>query len=425
MEGARIVDRDDDTLAATHGMGDYDFVLHMTTRDISDAFVRDAIESVPVEDRERLKAAVRRPYEAKSAYRTAKAVSLDLQRLLNTGTPEQDEELRSCIAELEALAEQAVTTAMERLPDDRLAYFRRLRDDRGAGKKQKGGALPPAQVSDMDIRPYRVMQLADAIHDFADTSDGGERQEQLRKDLGTILPILNVPIMPRSETTIRRKMTVADVADKTAFIEAMGMNAKLDFGDGPVDNPLFGLGFEKKCYVHDGKRDESKFAGPSVHGTKEHGEFHSVEMFCYGLSARETVLRLEQLLDMRDRIDGVFTSSRIFVVDQNALPGHPGEERAPPFVIAWMLGFRNTIASILKYHSVPDKETSMSTFGELHFCDASIHDGAKTELATLSPHGHTGLVLHRDAKIRITFDGAPTTKGYGLVIESDDCPIDI
>jgi hypothetical protein len=430
MEGTRIVDRDDDTLASTKRMGDYDFVLRMTTRQVSDVFVRDAIESVSVEDRERLKAAVRRPYESKSAYRTAKAVSLDLRRLLNTGTPEQDDELRSCIAELEALAEQAVATAMERLPDDRLAYFRQLRDDmraasdRGPLKKQKGGGVPPAQVSDMDIRPYRVMQLADAIHDFTGASEG-VRQEQLRRDLGVVLPVLNIPIMPRSDTKIRRKMTVADVADKSAFIEAMGMNAKLDFGDGPMDNPLFGLGFEKKCYLHDGKRDESKFAGPSVHGTKEHGEFHSAEMFCYGHGAKETVLRLEKLLEMRDQIDGVFANTRIFVVDQNALPGHPGPDRAPPFVITWMLGFRNTIASLLEYHSVPDKATSMSMFGELYFCDASLHDNARTDLATLSPHGYTGLVHHRDAKVRVAFDGEPTAASYGLVLESDDCPIDI
>ena len=57
-----IVDRDDDTLASTRRMWDYDFVLRMTTIQVSDAFVRDAIESVSVEDRERLKAAVRRPY---------------------------------------------------------------------------------------------------------------------------------------------------------------------------------------------------------------------------------------------------------------------------------------------------------------------------------------------------------------------------
>ena len=67
----------------------------------------------------------------------------------------------------------------------------------------------------------------------------------------------------------------------------------------------------------------------------------------------------------------------------------------------------------------------MSTFGELYFCDASLHDNADTDLATLSPHGHTGLVHHRDARVRITFDGEPTAKSYGLVIESDDCPIDI
>ena len=128
---------------------------------------------------------------------------------------------------------------------------------------------------------------------------------------------------------------------------------------------------------------------------------------------------------MRDRIDGVFDSSRSFVVDQNALPHHPGEERSPPFVVTWMLGFRNTIASILKYHSVPDDATSMSTFGELYLCDASLHDNARTDMATLSPRGHTGLVHHRDAKVRVTFDGAPTATSYGLVIETDDCPIDI
>ena len=420
MDGARLVDRDDDNLVDTSRMGDYDFVLRMTTRDISDAFVRDTIESADIEDQERLKAVALR--STSSAYRTAKAIIMDLQELQS---PEHDGEIDECIAELETYAKEAMTSTQPyRLPDDRLKYFRQLRNDVRRRKKQTGSGLPPDDVSAMDIKPYRVLQLADAIHDFADNSEDGDRREILRKDLSAVLPTMNIPIMPRSKTTVRRKITLADVADKSAFIEAMALNSTLDFGDGPMDNPLHGLDFERNCYVHDSKKDETMFAGYSKRGL-----FHGVETFCYGTrDTKETILRLQELLYMRDKIDEVFffsPDSRAFIVDQNALPGHPGHERSPPFIIAWMLGFRNTIASILKYHSVPDKDTSFSSFGKLYFCDASLHDGAKNTVATLSPLGNTGMVFHRDAKVRVTFDGVPTRTSYGLRIESDECPIDI
>lgn len=96
----------------------------------------------------------------------------------------------------------------------------------------------------MDVRPYRVLQLADAIHDFADGSvDGdGAVQMTMQKDIGCVLPEAFVP------GERRRRLTLLDLADKSKFVRIMGANSALTFDGVEVVNPMQDLDFEKHMY---------------------------------------------------------------------------------------------------------------------------------------------------------------------------------
>jgi hypothetical protein len=404
---------DNDELGSTY-LARFDFVLTMVDEDVCRDFVARIIRDSSSEDRSRLERAVVRPFGARSAYRTAIALAKDLRELPETP------ELLSCIAELEVYAQEALDGIIDNLPDDRLVYMRALRRTPGG---QKGGALvPPYDVSDMDIRPYKVLQLADAIHDFADGSvkDDGTVQTIMQKDIGCVLPDAFVPEENRS-----RKLTLLDLADKTKFIEIMGANSHLTFGGVKVENPLQDLDFEKNMYKHvDETSDESIVPKSALHDKNTAPKQH-VEIFCYG-AHMATILDLVDLVELRDTIEKTFGTDLKFVVDQNALSDHPGEARPMPFIAAWMLGFKNVIKELERFHKVRQGDAEFTHVGDLVYCDASIHDGARPfHNATPSPDA-TGDVYHRYAKIQVNLGGLHGN-GYKINITRTDsaCPINI
>ena len=401
--------------SSSRNLAMYDFVLRMTTREISDAFVTKAIEESTPEDRETLARAVRRPYEAESAYRTAKALAGDLKRLIDGGHDKSA--LDACIKELDEYAEEVITSRRVRLPDDRLLEIRKLRDSLRA---QTGGAVPPETIN---ILAYRVLQLADAIHDFAD----GRYQDALRKRLAISLgvtddglPMMEIPITYRSSITRRRQLTLDDILNKSVFIEAMALNQNLTFGTQSVENPLWKMDFQK--HIYDGKSDETAVPKYREFGNRTDGLKHQVEMFCYPSDDRP-VLRLAELVDMRGVITKAYSvPGRKFVVDQNAVPGHPGDDRPLPFLVAWMLGFENTLASIKRFHKI-EESVNWTTFGRPYYCDASIHDGATYGRCVASAN-RTGKVFHEESKVQVSFEGLRGDDGYGIVIEAQ-APVSI
>jgi hypothetical protein len=393
----------------------FDFVLKMVDEDACRDFVARIIKDSSLEDQTRLERAVVRPFGARSAYRTAIALARDLREL-----PESPE-LLDCIAELEVYAQDALDGVIDKLPEDRLLYIRSLRTKRKPG--QKGGAMvPPDDVSDMDIRPYKVLQLADAIHDFADGSVEGDGtvQEIMRKDIGCVLPEAFVPGENRS-----RKLTLLDIANKSKFVEIMGANSHLTFGGVKVENPLQDLDFDKHMYKHvDETTDESLVPKSTLHDKNTAPKQH-VELFCYG-DHMATILDLVELVELRDTINNTFGPNLKFVVDQNALPDHPGEARPIPFIVAWMLGFKNVIKELERYHKVRQGEAELAHVGDLKYCDASIHDGARFFHNATPSTGATGDVYHRDAKIQVNLYGLHGN-GYKINNSRTDsgCPINI
>jgi hypothetical protein len=341
----------------------FDFVLKMVDKDVCRDFVARIIKDSSPEDRARLERAVTLPFGARSAYRTAKALASSKPK-----------------------------------------------------PPQKGGAMvPPDNVSDMDIRPYKVLQLADAIHVFADGSVEGDGavQKIMQTDLGCILPDAHVPGENRP-----RRLTLLDLADKSKFIEIMGANTHLTFDCVKVENPLRDLDFEKHMYEH--VYDESLATKFALYDKKTAPKQH-VEIFCYGAHTA-TIQDLVELVELRDTIESTFGTGLSFVVDQNALPDHPGEPRPIPFIVAWMSGFKNVIAELERHCG----ESQFTYVGDLKYCDASVHDGARFfHSATPSPHA-TGDVYHRDANIQVHLGGLHGD-GYKINISRtySGCPINI
>ena len=394
----------------------FDFVLKMVDEDVCRDFVERVINDAAPEDQARLERAVTRPFGARSAHRTAIALAKDLRELPETP------ELITCIVELEAYAQEALDGIIDKLPEDRLLYMRSLRSQPTTGSQKGGAMVPPEDVSDMDIRPYKVIQLADAIHDFADGSVEGDGtvQKIMQTDLGCVLPEAYVPGENRF-----RKLMLLDLADKSKFIKIMGANSHVTFDAVKVDNPMQDLDFEKHMYKHVDETSDESLVPKSVLHDKNTAPKQHVEIFCYGAHAA-SLLDLVELVELRDTIEKTFGTGLSFVVDQNALPDHPGQARPIPFIVAWMLGFKNVIKEVERFHKVRQGDAEFTHVGDLVYCDASMHDGARPfHKATSSPVA-TGDVYHRDAKIQVNLDGLHGD-GYKINIRRTDrsCPINI
>lgn len=408
-------------------MSQWDVMLAMTSPEIAKAAVEVAIARGSPEDRGRLAAAIkgrhvsgleiRRVLQTYPEYRMAMSLICDL---VDSDDPEAADVIISLNQFVSDLAQHAAGDGDGRPTFEGLDGIRRRYLPRRS-VPQKGGGVPD-DISDMDINFYRVMQLGDAIHDFAD-DENEDLRETLLADLGAVLPNMHVPIVKGASKTHFRKPTLAEIADKEGFVEFMTLKNEVKFGDAPVQaNPLHGKSFEKGMYRHvHGTKETNKVGYKLVDGYKHH-----YEIFCHqppegGL----TLLRLIELVDLREKIRAAFAlpDGFKFVADQNALPGHPGVARSLPFMIAWLLGFKNTIDQIMNFHQVVD--AADDNFGVLCSCDASLHDGAKFRPSLFSEE-ETGVVFHELSMVTLRFDKKPTDNSYGFVLESTSgCPLDI
>lgn len=418
-------------------MAKWDFVLDMTTLEIAEAFVGEVISSGSPEDRARLASMVRdgrhvdgrflkHALRAFPEYSPAKSLVADLAKLdsADPEIPDMIDRLNRFLVDLAQHVADDESGAAPTFPG--LAQLRRrFFPDPERPRTQKGGAPVPEDVSNMDINYYRVMQLGDAIHDFADDEPNEDLRPDLEEDLGVVLPAMHVPLVQWSEKTQFRKPTLAEITDKSRFVELMTKGAKVQFGpQGSVPNPLYGKSFEKGMYRHKPGGNETKKSGYRL----VDGDKHHFELFSYRDENHPKflpLLKLCELVELRDKIRAAFDVPELeFMVDQNALPGHPGDERPLPFIVAWLLGFKNTIAAIMKFHNIVGDGTELE-FGTLYSCDASVHDGAKFEPSVFSPDA-TGDVFHELSMVNLKFDGNPTKDSYGFVLESKrGCPINV
>lgn len=433
---------DEHTFLYDHGVPDvgmmakWDFVLDMTTPDIAEAFVGEVISRGSPEDRARLATMVRdgrhvdgrflkHALRAFPEYSAAKSLVADLANL-ETDDPEVPGVTERLNQFLVDLAQHVAGGELNERPTfPGLAQLRRrFFPDSQRTKTQKGGAPVPEDVSDMDINYYRVMQLGDAIHDFADDEPNEDLRPELEKDLDVVIPKMHVPIVQWSDKTQFRKPTLAEIADKSRFVELMTKRGEVQFGTEFVPNPLHGKSFEKGMYHHKAGGNETKKSGYRL----VDGDKHHFEVFSYrdeNCSKHLPLLKLCELVELRDKIRAAFDVPELkFMVDQNALPGHPGNERPLPFIVAWMLGFKNTIKAIMEFHKVEGDGTDLA-FGTLYSCDASVHDGARFKPSVFSPDA-TGDVFHELSMVNLKFDGNPTKDTYGFVLESKrGCPINV
>jgi hypothetical protein len=417
-------------------MAKWDFVLDMTTLDIAEAFVGEVIPRGSPEDRARLATMVRdgrhvdgrflkHALRAFPEYSAARSLVSDLAKL-DSDDPEVMDIIERLNQFLVDLAQNVAGGEVDDPPTfPGLAQLRRrFFPDSQRSRTQKGGGPVPDDVSDMEINYYRVMQLGDAIHDFADDEPNEDLRPELEKDLGVVMPKMHVPIVQWSEKTQFRKPTLSEIADKSRFVELMTKRDEVQFGPELGPNPLHGKSFEKGMYHHKPGGNETKKSGYRlVDGNKHH-----FELFSYrdeNCSKHLPLLKLCELVEIRDKIRAAFDVAELkFMVDQNALLGHPGDERPLPFIVAWMLGFKNTIKAIMTFHKVEGDATELE-FGTLYSCDASVHDRAKFKPSVFSPDA-TGDVFHEVSMVNLKFDGAPTKDTYGFVLESKrGCPIDI
>jgi hypothetical protein len=350
-------------------MSRFDFLLRMTSPEIADAYVKRVIEDASLEDRARLRDLV-----------------------------------------------MHVDDALKRMSDD---ARRSWRDRPESGKRQKGGGGELLR---------KLLQLAEAIHDFADdhTKLSYIEAKALRTYMMKSIGLSDLPFVTKSmrlhsgrDKLFVAQLTFEEIADKSTFVKYVTQSATLRFGNTVIDNSrLLDKNFEDGVYTH----KEGTVIVDS--GPDFNGDFRHFEMFCLGT---ESILDLECVVRLRDTIRAAFKNDK-FMVDQNALPGHPGLERPLPFIVAFVLGFENTIAAIMKYHKVRWTAVSATCadycFMEQYSCDASVHDGA-TYLGVIVPNRPTGRVLD-EGPVRIEFDGNPTRSSYGLKIDVDpSVPVDL
>lgn len=302
---------------------------------------------------------------------------------------------------------------------------------------QRGGAsLCPKNVAEVDIRIYRLMELADAIHDFADErprkgqamteamkARNERHRERIAADLGVEFP--------------DEIQDASIVADKAEFIKRMGENSDLTFGGVPVTNPLGGRDFTTGLYEHTAGTDP-------VATWRTSGACRHVDLFC-STALGTPIVHVIKVAEIRGHVATVFrTTSPEFVVDQNAFPRQQDipADRPAGHLMAWMLGATNLCDEVASLFLLNDSKVfdpfkgkvatteRIAKFNErvgswrILSCDASVYDNAQN-VDYMSPHGATEDVFHPDALVHFRFDRDPTPASYGYTIESTVSPVDV
>lgn len=180
---------------------------------------------------------------------------------------------------------------------------------------------------------YRLLQLADALHDFNST----EMQKNFKKGDRPLIPrsaILNTlsTVLPEGLNSID------DIADKATFIKFMHKHKTLTFDSNVVENPLFEIDYfnfyklDSLLLRVSGDRQEVKaYEKQRAQFAREKNGIKNVEIWCpeainepikdsykrYKLhtSTNKSVVFLGQILELQAEIEKSYGSSVTFIVD--------------------------------------------------------------------------------------------------------------
>lgn len=323
---------------------------------------------------------------------------------------------------------------------------------------QKGGAdLHPLSIHDTNEHAARLMELIDAIHDFANEyppnrrdnnkkiipeSDEAkikrilanvEMRKTLKRSIKAVIPTeikLKSVYHPGNELKFLKSQNpgfvitpedkeLALLADKNAVSRLLSDCDELHFiPNVPVANPLKKRSLEST---------QKTLAGTPLVECKD-------IYFDARPNERKIAVVLE-VLDLRRRMEMFYTTKREskdlqdmslnIMIDQCMTTKH---NREPSALFSWMTGLEVMIDGLNKFFTlgfgkiIGDEINGPCTFTS-HYCDVSAYDNEDPLILVnnevFSP-GATGDVFHKESEVRMSFDASTSLNEYAYTINTTD-----
>lgn len=283
-----------------------------------------------------------------------------------------------------------------------------------------GGYNPFAShVNGTDPYASRFFELLDAIHDFADQPGDAEMRTKLRDSLGAIVP---------------NGFNIDNLHDKDYVFKKLYEYDELHFKLSPgvfhkVKNPLKARRLEESiARYHRGK-------SVSREETPTGSDLLTVDLYFKVSGDKRRFMVIDDLVELRRSMHSFYTmrprsialkavSVLDVMIDKDMTTDH---ERAQCHLVAWMTGFDLLLTKVRKYFILPEgtKDAFIERLAQTHddvasfafrYCDASIHDAAKTRGFEFSA-ACTGDVFHKDSMVQFEYKKplAPALYGYKVV----------
>lgn len=268
----------------------------------------------------------------------------------------------------------------------------------------KGGARPepPDDIDETDEYVSKLLQLADAYHDFMgiDVPEG--------KDL---LTILETSVLGPGVHVLQPKMTLTDIANKDIFITAVTEcdDFKFRLPDGSVhvapNHFLKGRNLEAGVSPFSAGRTVGRKIGKVVND-----ELLTVEVFFRKTEKNKKLMVIDHVDKLRNSMkdflgDPFEPEGRAprLMVDQDMSPWMP-DEAAHRHLFAWMTGFGHLVVAIDEHFKGVKPLTDIGF--DFVYCDATVYDGARINNLKDAVHfsqDATGRVFHHKSVANVEF----------------------